>query len=83
MFTILVKSENERTKLREHLAENGIETRPTFHPVHTMPMYKTEEKFEVAEDIGKRGINLPSYPDLSEEDINFITDKIKSFYNGS
>ncbi len=83
MFTILVKSENERTKLRKHLAENGIETRPTFHPVHTMPMYKTEEKFEVAEDIGKRGINLPSYPDLSEEDINFITDKIKSFYNGS
>jgi perosamine synthetase len=83
MFTILVKSENERTELRKHLAENGIETRPTFHPVHTMPMYKTEEKFEVAEDIGKRGINLPSYPDLSEEDINFITDKIKSFYNGS
>lgn len=80
MFTILAASENERTKLRNHLKENGIETRPTFHPVHTMPMYRTEEKFEVAEDLGNRGINLPSYPDLSESDIKFITDKIKEFY---
>ena len=81
MFTILVKSENERTKLRKHLAENGIETRPTFHPVHTMPMYIEKEKFEVAENIGKRGINLPSYPGLSEKDIDFITGKIRNFYN--
>jgi perosamine synthetase len=80
MFTILVASENERTKLRNHLKENGIETRPTFHPVHTMPMYKTEEIFKIAEDLGSRGINLPSYPDLSESDLKFITDKIKEFY---
>ena len=80
MFTILAASENERTKLRNHLKENGIETRPTFHPVHTMPMYRTEEKFKIAEDLGNRGINLPSYPDLSGSDIKFITDKIKEFY---
>lgn len=83
MFTILVNSESERTKLRKYLNESGIETRPTFHPVHAMPMYNTGEKFEVAEDLGKRGINLPSYPDLSESDIKYITDKINSFYNGS
>ena len=45
-----------------------------------MPMYNTGEKFEVAEDIGKRGINLPSYPELSESDIKFISGKIKEFY---
>jgi perosamine synthetase len=82
MFTILTKSESDRINLRNHLAEYGIETRPTFHPVHTMPMYKTKETFEVAEDIGSRGINLPSYPDLAEADIKFILDKINSFYNG-
>ena len=82
MFTILVKSEIERTKIRKHLLANGIESRPTFHPVHTMPMYKINEKFEVAEDIAGRGINLPSYPDLTEGDIKFIVDKINSFYNG-
>ncbi len=80
MFTILVKSESERTDLRKYLKENGIETRPTFHPVHTMPMYKTGEKFAVAENLGSRGINLPSYPDLSNSDIKFISEKIKEFY---
>ncbi|MEJ2195962.1 MAG: DegT/DnrJ/EryC1/StrS family aminotransferase, partial [Ignavibacteriaceae bacterium] len=81
MFTVLVNSESDRKKLRKHLSENGIDTRPTFHPVHTMPMYNSQETFEVAEDLGKRGINLPSYPDLSDNDIKFITNKIRSFYN--
>lgn len=80
MFTILANNDIERTALRNFLKENGIETRPTFHPAHTMPMYKTEEKFEIAEDLGGRGINLPSYPDLTDSDIKFITDKIKAFY---
>ncbi|GAB4284207.1 MAG: hypothetical protein Fur0025_14760 [Oscillatoriaceae cyanobacterium] len=54
--------------IREHLAQSGIETRPVFYPVHTMPMYSQKyQKYQVAEDIGWRGINLPSYPDLSEE----------------
>lgn len=83
MFTILAASENERAKLRTHLKENGIETRPTFHPVHTMPMYRKEEKFKIAEDLGSRGINLPSYPDLSESDIIFITNNIKEFYGNN
>ncbi len=82
MFTILVNSEKERTELRNHLNKYGIETRPTFHPVHTMPMYNLNESYPVAEDLGKRGINLPSYPDLKKEDISFITSKIRSFYNG-
>jgi len=81
MFTILVSSENDRISLRKHLRENGIDTRPTFHPVHTMPMYNSKETFEVAEDLGKRGINLPSYPDLSNNDIEFITNKIRSYYD--
>ena len=80
MFTIMVASENQRTQLRNDLKENGIETRPTFHPVHSMPMYKSREKFPVAEDLGIRGINLPSYPDLTDLDIQFIADRIKEFY---
>jgi perosamine synthetase len=82
MFTILVASEKEKTELRAYLAENGIETRPAFHPVHTMPMYIDGNTYPVAEDLGKRGINLPSYPDLSNNDIRFITSKISAFYNG-
>jgi perosamine synthetase len=81
MFTILTASEKEKKDLRDYLAENGIETRPAFHPVHTMPMYIDKKTYPVAEDLGKRGINLPSYPDLTNDDIEFITTKISAFYD--
>jgi perosamine synthetase len=81
MFTILAASENERNELRFYLAENGIETRPAFHPVHTMPMYIDGNTYPVAEDLGRRVINLPSYPELNFTDIEFITRFITKFFN--
>lgn len=81
MVSILLKDSHERNAIRLFLKENGIETRPTFHPVHLMPMYfETEKCFPVAENLGSRGINLPSYPELSENDVDFICNKIKEFY---
>jgi len=81
MFTALVKSPFSRGGLMKHLADNGIETRPTFYPAHQMPMYfKDEYHFPVAEEIGSRGINFPSYPSLKEEELNYVIDKIKSFF---
>ncbi len=82
MFTILVESTDCRYKIREHLKKAGIETRPTFFPIHSMPIYLFDNgKFPVAEDIAYRGINLPSYPDLTEQDIIYISNKIKEFYD--
>lgn len=81
MVSILLKDSEERNKLRSHLKENGIETRPTFYPVHLMPMYFEKGlSLPVAEDLGNRGINLPSYPDLRENDIEFVCNKIKEYY---
>jgi perosamine synthetase len=83
MFTALVKPSFSRNDLMKYLADNGIETRPTFYPVHQMPMYfKDEYHFPVAEEIGQRGINLPSYPSIKEEEIKYIIDKIRSFFEG-
>lgn len=82
MVSILFKDSIEREKVREHLKKNGIETRPTFHPVHLMPMYFKEGfSLPVAEELGNRGINLPSYPDLNENDVNFICNKINEFFS--
>jgi len=81
MFTILTHNPGLRNKLREYLKENGVETRPVFHPVHTMPMYNDDfQQLKVAESIGWRGINLPSYPDLSHDDVSDICQIIHSFY---
>jgi len=81
MYSILVDSEGTRESLREFLKKEGIETRPTFHPVHTMPMFsKLNQKFPVAEDIATRGINLPSWPNIPNESIEYICEKISSFF---
>jgi len=81
MYSILVESSEIRKKLRLNLKNNGIETRPTFNTVHTMPMYSKQNQCNpVAENIARRGINLPSYPDLTKEDIFYISKKIRDFY---
>jgi len=80
MCSILCPNDKVREPLRGHLTRNGIETRPTFYPVHTMPMYsKKFERHINAEFLGWRGINLPSYPGLKETDIDFIVNAIINF----
>lgn len=81
MCSVLIPSADKRDALRSHLGRMGIETRPLFYPVHTMTMYSnlTDEKFPVATDISSRGINLPSYPDLNDDDVNFIANLVVNF----
>ena len=81
MCSILTPQAEQRDSLRNKLKENGVETRPAFYPIHTMPMYSQKyEKMEIAEDIGWRGINLPSWPGLTLEDIIYICDLIKEYF---
>jgi perosamine synthetase len=40
------------------------------------------QQFPVAESLGWRGINLPSWPDLKEEQENYICEVINNFFNG-
>ena len=81
MCSILVTSAKKRNELREFLGRQGIETRPLFPPVHSMPMYLNLAKghFPVAADISSRGINLPSYPDLSDNDVTYIAEHVVNF----
>lgn len=81
MCSILVSEPEERNALRAFLKEKDIETRPTFHPAHTMPMYSEKfDRYPVAEYIGWRGINLPSWPGLTDEQVQYICDCVHEFY---
>lgn len=82
MCSILLDKAENRDVLRERLQNAGVETRPLFYPVHTMPMYSSKFKLHpIAEDISLRGINLPSYPDMTKEQVDYISNVIKEFYN--
>lgn len=82
MVSIVCDNINDRDSLREHLKVVEIETRPTFFPVHMMPMYADKyQKLPVAEKIGWSGMNLPSFPSLKDEEVLYICDSIKKFFN--
>lgn len=79
MCSVLLDNAEVRPALREHLKKAGIETRPLFYPSHTLPHCATEETFPVAESLSARGINLPSYPDLTESQVSEICTEIRNF----
>lgn len=80
MCSILVPDPLQRDPLRDHLAKQGIETRPVFYPAHTMPMYTGKyQRHPVAENLGWRGINLPSWPGLSDAQVDEICGSIRDF----
>lgn len=83
MVSVLLDKSEHREPLRAHLANSGVETRPVFYPVHTMPMYSGQfHKHPVAESIGWRGINLPSWPGLAVEDVCEIVRSIRGYWEG-
>lgn len=80
MNTILLQEHLDRRALKLHLMDHGIETRPMFYPIHTMPIYSQKyEKHEVSENLARRGMNLPSYPGLNKGDVDFISKTILNF----
>lgn len=82
MCSIMVGRLEDRDLLRKYLQEKGVETRPTFYPIHTMPMYDNKyQRHPVAEKIGWSGINLPSWPGLTETQLKYICQSVKSFFD--
>lgn len=82
MVSISCNNIEDRESLRNYLREKGIETRPTFYPVHTMPMYDYKyQSLPVAEKLGWSGMNLPSYPELKDEEVKYVCECIKEYFH--
>lgn len=61
-----------RDKIMDRLKGEGVETRPFFYPMSVLPMYESKSQ-PVAADLSLRGLNLPTYPGLSEEEIKLVS----------
>jgi dTDP-4-amino-4,6-dideoxygalactose transaminase len=73
----LVMLVDDRDRLREYLGAQGIETK-IHYPETLDPVNKG--LYPVAENICERGISLPIYPFLQDEEIDYICEKIKDFH---
>ena len=66
--------------LRVALDKAGIEARPLWKPMHRQPVYAGNPAYVngVSESLFKVGICLPAGPWVSDDDIRYIVDSIKS-----
>ena len=70
-----------REQLRLVLDQENIESRPLWKPMHLQPIFESAPYFggNVAEELFKNGLCLPSGSNLNEEDLERIKNVILSF----
>lgn len=73
---------HDREEIRLTLAQQKIETRPVWKPLHLQPVFADCECVggEVAEDLFNRGLCLPSGSNLTEEDLARVINGIKEIH---
>lgn len=77
----------ERDALMQHLFQNGIDTRVHYPiPIHLQKAaiklgYKRGH-FPKSEEYASTMLSLPIYPELLDEEVEYIISKIKSFFGG-
>ncbi|MFI6266717.1 DegT/DnrJ/EryC1/StrS family aminotransferase [Micromonospora sp. NPDC051006] len=80
MASFLVAGDDTaRDRLAEALGRLGVETRPFFVPVSALPAYGEDSSGQpVSTDLGRRGINLPTYADLTDTDLKVIVERVRA-----
>ena len=84
--TYIIHAER-RDELQHYLKSNGIETRIHYQvPIHKQPVAERtlgyrEGNFPQMDHISRHALSLPIYPELKDNELNYIAQTIKSFYS--
>jgi len=85
IFPIILSPDHNRERFMKFLKDNGIQTSIHYPPAHRFTFhnkyFQSNHSLPVTEDIAKREVTLPLYPDLKFEDIDLIADVIREFVN--
>jgi len=78
MYSVLVDETFplSRDELAKALKQRGVDTRPFFRAIHTMPSHPRSVYLPVAEDLAARGMNLPSSTKLTLEQVDYVSQQI-------
>ncbi|MBI9014931.1 MAG: dTDP-4-amino-4,6-dideoxygalactose transaminase [Clostridiales bacterium] len=83
LFYIKTKHKKERDLLKQHLYDNGIESVSHYEPLHLSDAGKVHGDF-IGENIHTKDafrlLRLPVHANLTEEDVYYICEKVKAFY---
>ncbi|MDH3364865.1 MAG: DegT/DnrJ/EryC1/StrS family aminotransferase [Thermoplasmata archaeon] len=75
-----------RDQLRAHLDEAGVQTGVHYEiPIHLQPIYREmfgykDGQLPVTERLCKEVLTLPIFPDLTDDQMSYVCEKITEFY---
>jgi perosamine synthetase len=67
-----------REQLQSAFAAENVDARVFFYPLSKLPMFAPEMNNQNAWDIPGRAINLPSYHEMTEDDLRRVTQIVTS-----
>jgi perosamine synthetase len=70
-------TENYRDEMLKRANSKGIGLRPFFYALTRFPMFSHLEEAPVSAGISRSGINLPSFHDISEAQLNLVVKEVK------
>ncbi len=86
MFSIRLKNQKIRDKLHQFLIEKRIFSKIYFSPIHLnsfyMKKFNTKKgQLPVTELISEQILTVPIYPNMTNEEIDYLTDSISEFFD--
>lgn len=85
-FSLIAQSAEQRNALRDHLEERGIATRPivagnlALQPAFGANEHRVVGSLEVATRVGERGLFIGNHPNLTDGQIEHISQAFRDFY---
>lgn len=84
MPTIVCDTETGVTSetLQAAFKSENIDARVFFHPLSSLPMFRDQPENRHAYDITRRALNLPSYHDLTSDELARVSDVVRRTLEG-
>lgn len=80
-----INSNQRRDELQNYLKDQGIATGLHYPvPLHQQKCFEhlgyKRGDFPITENLAETGISLPMFPELSDDQINFVSEKVREFF---
>lgn len=85
LYVIQLEDEKTRDSLQQFLKDKSIMSKVYFNPVHLKTIYKQKynskkEYLPQTETLSKKILNLPIYPHMSKDEMDYIIESVQEFF---
>ena len=84
MYTIKLSDKTIRDNLKKFLLQKKIFCKVYFNPIHLTTFYKelsnVKYPLPITEKVSNKILTLPLYPNMTKDEMNYLTDSISEFF---